>query len=92
MEGALTMTTSIAGKPCNLQIFRHCLRDDVCYSVDLFEQDELKGIYYMTYDAATGEYNFASGQVPYNISSEERNIANSILNYYNSHCNERAVA
>jgi hypothetical protein len=92
MEGALTMTTSIAGKPCNLQIFRHCLHDDICYSVDLFEKGELKGIYYMIYNPVTGEYNFMSGQVPYNIDCEERTIANSILNYYKSHCDNRAVA
>jgi hypothetical protein len=92
MEGVLTMPTSIAGVECNLQIFRHCFHDKDCYSIDVFEKNKLKGIYYIVLNEDSGEYQFAGGQVPYNIKEEESNIANSILSYYRSHCNERAVA
>lgn len=92
MEGVLSMPTSIAGVECHLQIFRHCFHDKDCYSIDVFEKGALKGIYYIVLNEDSGEYQFVSGQVPYGIREEGHNIAHSILNYYQSHCDKQAVA
>lgn len=87
MEQASRLGTTVVGNESKALIGRHCMRDLVFYSVELLDENQPKGYYFMTYDCQLGKYQFVSA--PFPVPVELRNRADEfsayIMQHFHSH-------
>jgi hypothetical protein len=87
MEQALRLGTTIVGTDFKALIGRHCMRELVFYSIELLDDKQPAGYYFMTYDRQLGKYQFvpAPESVPAEFSARADEFSAYIMEHFHKH-------